>query len=52
MVSYPTQRVIKALAAGPHWQIIETYGNTAMQKNNIRSIAFEARTKEMLKEVC
>jgi len=51
-VSYAMRRVSKALAEGPHWQIIETYGNTAMQQNNIWSIAFEARTKEILKEVC
>jgi len=52
MVSYATRRVAKALAEGPHWQIIEMYWNTAMQQNNIWSIAFEARTKEILKEVC
>ena len=34
-VSYATRRVSKALAEGPHWQIIETYWNTAMQQNNI-----------------
>jgi len=51
-VSYATRRVSKALAEAPHWQIIETYWNTAMQQNNIWSIAFEARTKEILKEVC
>jgi len=51
-VSYATRRVAKALAEAPHWQIIQTYWNTAMQQNNIWSIAFEARTKEMLKEVC
>jgi hypothetical protein len=52
MVSYATPCVAKALAEGPHWQIIETYWNTAMQQNNIRSIAFEARTKEIMQEVC
>jgi hypothetical protein len=51
-VSYATRSVSKALTEGPHWQIIETYWNTAMQQNNIWSIAFEARTKEILKEVC
>jgi hypothetical protein len=51
-VSYATQRVSKALAEGPHWQIIEMYWNTAMQQNNIWSIAFQARTEEILKEVC
>jgi len=51
-VSYATRRVAKVLAEAPHWQIIETYWNTAMQQNNIWSIAFEARTKEILKEVC
>jgi len=52
MVSCETRRVAKALAEAPHWQIIETYWNTTMQQNNIWSIAFEARTKEILKEVC
>jgi hypothetical protein len=51
-VSYATRRVAKALAEAPYWQIIETYWNTAMQQNNMWSIAFEARTKEILKEVC
>jgi len=51
-VSYTTRRVLKALAEAPHWQIIETYWHTAMQQNNIWSIAFEARTKEIMKEVC
>ena len=50
-VSYATLRVSKASAETPHWQIIETYWNTAMQQNIIWSIAFEARTKEILKEV-
>ena len=52
MVSCAMRRIAKAFAEGPHWQIIETYWNTAMQQNNIWSIAFEARTKEILKEVC
>jgi hypothetical protein len=51
-VSYATRRVSKASAEAPPWQTIETYWNTAMQPNNIWSIAFEARTKEILKEVC
>jgi len=51
-VSYATRRVAKALAEAPHWQIIETYWNTAMQQNNIWSIAFEACTQEIFKEVC
>jgi hypothetical protein len=51
-VSYAIQRVAKALAEAPHWQIIETYWNTAMQQNNIWSIAFEACTMEILKQVC
>jgi hypothetical protein len=52
MVSYATRRVAKALAEAPHWKIIETYWNTAMQQNNIWSITSEARTKEIIKEVC
>ena len=51
MVCYAMRRVAKALAEGPHWQIIETYWNTAMHQINIWSIAFEARTKEIMKEV-
>jgi hypothetical protein len=51
-VSYATLCVLKALAEGPPWQIIETYWTTAMQQNNIWSIAFETRTKEIWKEVC
>jgi hypothetical protein len=51
-VSCATQRVAKILAQAPHWQIIETYWTTPMQQNNIWSIAFEARTKEILKDVC
>jgi len=52
MVSYATLCAAKALAEAPHWQIIEKYWNTTMQQNNILSIAFEACTKEILKEVC
>jgi hypothetical protein len=51
-VIYATRRVSKALTEAPHCQIVETYWNTAMQQNNFWSIAFEARTKEILKEVC
>jgi len=52
MVSYATRRIVNALAKAPHWQIIETYWNTAWQQTNICSVAFEACTKEILKEVC
>ena len=51
-LSYATRRVAKALAEAPYWQIIETYWNNAMQQNNIWSIAFQARTKEILNELC
>jgi len=51
-LSYATQHVAKALAEAPHWSIIQMYWNTAMQENNIWSIAFEARTTEILKDVC
>ena len=51
-VSYATQCVLKALAEAPQWQIIEKYWNTDMQQNNIWSKPFEARTKEILKDVC
>jgi len=52
MVCYAMQCIAKALAEGPHWQIIEKYWNPAMQQNDIWSIAFEARPKVILKEVC
>jgi hypothetical protein len=52
MVSYATRCIAKALAEAPHWQIIETYWNTAWPQNNVRSIAFEERTMDMLKAVC
>jgi len=52
MVCYATRRIAKALVKGPHRQIIVTYWNTGMQQNNIWYIAFEACTKEILKEVC
>jgi hypothetical protein len=51
-VGYATRRVAKSLAEAPHWQIIERYWDTAMQQNIIWSIAFEAHTKEIFKEVC
>jgi hypothetical protein len=50
MVCYATQRTAKTLAKAPHWQMIEMYWNTAMQQNNIWSIAYEACRKEILKE--
>jgi hypothetical protein len=50
-VTYTTRQVLKALAKASPVQIIETYWNTALQQNNIWSIAFEARTKEILNEV-
>jgi len=52
IVSCATRRIVKALAEAPHWQIIEKYWNTAMQQNNIWSIAFETCTKKILKEAC
>jgi len=52
MVRYAMRHVAKALAEGLYWEIIEKYWNTAMQQNNIWSIAFEARRNEILKEVC
>jgi len=52
MVSYATRRIAKASAEASHLQIIGKYWNTAMQQNNIQSIAFEARTQELFKEVC
>jgi hypothetical protein len=52
MVSYAMRCVAKASAETPHWQIIETYRNTAMQQNNIWSTAFKGLTKEIFQEVC
>jgi hypothetical protein len=52
MVSDATWHVAKALTYAPHWQIIVTYWNTAMQQNNIWSPAFEARTKVIWTEEC
>jgi hypothetical protein len=52
MVRYVTQHAVKVVADAPHWQIIEKYRNTAMQQNNIWSIAFEVCTKNIVKEVC
>jgi hypothetical protein len=51
MVGCAMRCVAKALAEAPYWQTIETYWNTAMQRNNIWSIAFYTHTKEILKEV-
>jgi len=50
IVIYAMQHIAEALAEAPHWQIIQTYWNTNMQEINISSIAFEACTKENLKE--
>jgi len=52
MVGYATRRVAKAFADAQHWQMIEKYWNTTMQQNNIWSIALDARTNEILQEVC
>jgi hypothetical protein len=50
--SQATRHFSKAFAEAPHWQIIETYWNLAIQQKHIWSIAFEVRSKEILKEVC
>jgi hypothetical protein len=52
MVTYAPQQAVKALAEAPHWQILEMYWNTTLQQSIIWSIAFEASTKYILKEVC
>jgi len=52
IVCYAMRRVGKALAEAAPWQMRETYWKTAMQQNNIWSIAFEGPTQEILKEVC
>jgi len=51
MVSDGTRRAAKAFTEAPHWQIIEKSWNTAMEQNNIWSIAFEACTEQILREV-
>jgi hypothetical protein len=51
-VSYATQQVSNTLAEAPHRQLIEMNWNTAMQQIIIWSIAFEAPTKQSLKDVC
>ena len=51
-VCHATRRISKELAEAPHWQITKTYWNTAMQQNNIWSIASEVRKKDILKVVC
>jgi hypothetical protein len=52
IVSYAMRCVAKTLAEGPHWLIIGMYWNTAMQQNNMWSIALKAHTKEIFIEVC
>jgi hypothetical protein len=52
MVRYAMQYVAIAVAVAPHWEIIGTYWNTAMEQNNIWSRAFKERPKEIKKEVC
>jgi hypothetical protein len=47
IVSDATRRIAKASAEAPYWQIIETYRNTAIQQNNIWSLAFEKHTMEI-----
>jgi hypothetical protein len=51
-VSYAMRHHSIALAEASHWQIIETYRNTAIQPNSIWPTAFEVRSKEILKKVC
>jgi len=51
MVCYAMWRIAKALTEAPRWQMIEKYWNTAMEQDNVWSIAFEACTTGILKEV-
>jgi len=51
MVSYARPCVVKASAEAALWQIREVLEHR-YAANNIWSIAFEARTKEILQEVC
>jgi DNA-binding sugar fermentation-stimulating protein len=48
---YKTRCVVKALADVQHWKIIEMYLNTAIQQHIIQFTAFDAHTKQILKEV-
>ena len=50
MVSCEPRRILKVFVK--ETQIIEKSWNTAMEQNNIQSIAFEACSKEILKGVC
>jgi hypothetical protein len=50
MVSYTTRHVAKAEAEATHCQIREIDWNTTMLQNNNLSIAFAARTSEILKD--
>jgi hypothetical protein len=50
-VSYPMQCVSKPLLQAPHRQLLAIYWNSTMQQNNIRSITFKARMKDILKAV-
>jgi hypothetical protein len=45
------RQIAKVLAKASHWSIIEMYWNTPLQQNNIWSIAFEAHTQDIMKEV-
>ena len=50
MVGYKPRRILKVFVND--LQIIEKRWTTAMQQKDIWSIAFEARSKDILKEVC
>lgn len=51
MVSYAMRCGSEALAETPHCQTIDTYWNMTMQQYNIRSIACEVGTMEILNAV-
>ena len=50
-VSNSTRHVLGALVEAPHWQILDTYWNTAVQQNNIWFIPFETCTMVHFKVV-
>jgi hypothetical protein len=52
MVSYATRHIVKEFAEALYWQIIQKYWNTAIQRNYFWSIAYEAHTIKILKDVC
>jgi hypothetical protein len=47
MVGDATKRIVKTFTKAPHWQKIQKHCNTAMEQNNIWSIAHVAHPEEV-----